>query len=106
MNKMKLFATLLLFAISTMAFSQDGRELLKTTPGKLDTKSKSDKLDSAYFTPTAAQLKLIQEMDNAIQEIRKRQIDLILFGLGEAVEQSTISFDGKRFVAAKTKPKE
>ena len=97
MNKMKLFATLLLVAISTLAFSQD----------KLPAKPAAEaKLDSAFFIPTAAQFKLIQEMDKAIQEIRGRQLDLIKFGLAEDVDSNTITFDGKRFAAAKAKPKE
>lgn len=107
MNKMKLFATLLLVAISTLAFSQDSKELLKTTTGHIDLKPKAEaKLDSAFFIPTAAQFKLIQEMDKAIQEIRGRQLDLIKFGLAEEVDQNTITFDGKRFAAVKAKPKE
>ena len=61
------------------------------------------KQDTVYFEPKPDQLKLIQQLDQQIEALRKQQFDLILFGLGEAVEPKTLTFDGKKFKAVKKK---
>lgn len=61
------------------------------------------KSDTVVFVPKESQLKLLQQIDDQIEQLRKQQMDLILFGLGEAVDPKTIQFDGKKFKALKVK---
>ena len=61
------------------------------------------KSDTVVFVPKESQLKLLQQIDAQIEQLRKQQMDLILFGLGEPVDPKTLVFDGKKFKAVKVK---
>lgn len=67
-------------------------------PVKQDT-VKQDSL--VVYTPTEFQLQVIREYQKQIDELTKKEMDLILFGFGVAIDPKTLQFDGKTFKAKK-----